>query len=248
MPFTALAVSPTQPLLAVSGRKQVVLFDAVSRTPLDALAFPEGEVFALQFSRDGKLLFAGGGVGGLSGKVVVYDVAAARRINELGDEPDDVLALAVNPDASMVALGGPGRVLEIFNVSDGKMLTRVQKHTDWILSVAFSPDGLLLASSDRFGAVQVWEADSGKEFHTLRGHVGAVHASAGWPIPIGSFQRERAGHFEFGTCTTAARRSNGMDRSVRSSPQPPMRAGESSAVVDRDELPPGIPRAKDCCK
>jgi WD40 repeat protein len=52
----------------------------------------------------------------------------------------------------------------------------LRMHTDWILSLAFSPEGLLLASGDRFGGLQVWETESGKEFHTLRGHVGAVSA------------------------------------------------------------------------
>src|SRR5262245_14821567 len=62
-PVTALAVSPIAPLVAVSGRKQVVLFEGSSQRPSKALAFPEGDIFVLQFSRGGDLLLAGGGVG-----------------------------------------------------------------------------------------------------------------------------------------------------------------------------------------
>src|SRR5262245_37831588 len=177
-PITALAISPTAPLVAVSGRKQVVLFEGASEKPAKALAFPEGDVFALQFSRDGSLLLAGGGVGGMSGKVVAFAVATGQRVFEVGDESDVVLALATSPDSSLVALGGPGRNVKVFRATDGQLVTTLRKHTDWILSLVYSPDGLLLASSDRFGTVQVWEAASGKEFHTLRGHVGPVHALA----------------------------------------------------------------------
>jgi hypothetical protein len=178
-PITALAVSPTAPLVAVSGRKQVVVFRWTDRSALKAFAFPEGDVFALRFSRDGELLVAGGGVGGLSGKVVGFEVATGKRLFELGDERDVVLALDISPDKSLVALGGPGRAVKIFRIAGGELLATLRKHTDWILSLAFSPEGLLLASGDRFGGLQIWEAESGKEFHTLRGHVGAVNA-LGW--------------------------------------------------------------------
>ena len=174
--ITALAVSPQAPLVAVSGRKQVVLFQWNDRSPLKAFAFPEGDVFALRFSRDGKVLVAGGGVGGLSGNVVGFDVATGKRLFELGDERDVVLALDISPDKSLVAMGGPGRSVKVFRIADGELTSTLRKHTDWILSLAFSPDSLLLASGDRFGGLQVWEAESGKEFHTLRGHVGAVNA------------------------------------------------------------------------
>jgi hypothetical protein len=155
-------------------------FQAGDRPRLSAFPFPEGDVFALRFSRDGEMLLAGGGTGGESGKVVAFDVATGKRRFELGDESDAVLALDISPDNQLVALGGPGRSVKIFRTADGALAATLRKHTDWILSLAFSPDGLLLASGDRFGGLQVWEAASGKEFHTLRGHVGAVPALA-WP-------------------------------------------------------------------
>ncbi len=178
-PITALAASPAAPLVALSGPKQVVLFRWTDRSPLKAFAFPEGDVFALRFSRDGKLLVAGGGVGGLSGRVVGFEVATGKRLFELGDERDAVLAVDISADKSLVALGGPGRAVKVFRTSDGELTATLRKHIDWILSLAFSPEGLLLASGDRFGGLQVWEAQSGKEFQTLRGHVGPVTA-LGW--------------------------------------------------------------------
>lgn len=173
---TALAISPSNGSIAVSGQQQVVVFDSGGKLPAKAFPFPEGEVFALRFSRDGELLLAGGGVGGESGKVVGIEVATGRRVFAVGAETDAVLGFDLSPDRSLVALGGPGKAVKIHQTADGKLISTLTKHTDWILSLAFSPDGLLLASADRFGGLQVWEAKTGKPFHALRGHVGAVNA------------------------------------------------------------------------
>lgn len=176
-PITALAVSPTAPIVAVSGSRQAVLFSLSDQKPARAFEFP-GEVFCLRFSRDGTVLVIAGGAGGLSGHVVGVEVASGKQLFDVGDEADAVLAVDLSPDKSLVALGGPGRTVKMLRTVDGQPTATLRKHTDWILSLAFSPDGLLLASGDRFGGLQVWEAESGHELHTLRGHVGAVHALA----------------------------------------------------------------------
>lgn len=176
---TALAVSPAAPLAAVAGHKQVLVYDLAANKLLGGLAFPEGEVHALRFSRDGSVLIAGGGVGGQSGQVVGFDTKTWVRLWAVGDEADAVLAADLSPDKTTVVLGGPGRVVKVVAVPDGKVRHTFRKPTDWVLSAAFSPDGLLVAAGDRFGGLTVWETKSGKEFATLRGHVKGVTA-LGW--------------------------------------------------------------------
>jgi hypothetical protein len=185
-PITALAVSPAAPLVAVSGKKQVLLFRLPVGELLGALAFPEGEVHVLRFSRDGRVLLAGGGIGGQSGKVVGFDTGSWQRAFEVGDEADVVLAADITPDRSKVVLGGPGRVVKVFSTADGKQLHAFRKPPDWVLSAAFSPEGLLVAAGDRFGGLYVWEAKSGKEFLTLRGHTKAVTGIA-WRADSNAF-------------------------------------------------------------
>lgn len=173
-PVTALAASPTGALLAVPGNKQVLLYELPAGKPVGALAFPEGEVHALRFSRDGKVLLAAGGVGGQSGAVVGIEVGTRKRLFALTDDADAVLAADISTDKTRVAFGGPGRVVKVASVPDGKVLHTFRKPTDWVLSVGFSPEGLLVAAGDRFGGLFVWETKSGKEFHVLRGHTKAV--------------------------------------------------------------------------
>lgn len=169
-----LAHSPWAPLAAVGGHRQVLLYDSQTRRLLGVLPFPEGNVEVLRFTRDGDLLLAGGGRGGQSGRVVVWDVKTGERVFEVGKEYDTVLAADISPDRSLIALGGPSKVLRVYNTADGELVYECKKHTDWVTAAAFSPDGVLLASGDRNGGLVVWEAPNGREFYDLRGHSGMI--------------------------------------------------------------------------
>ncbi len=182
----ALAASPWAPLLAVGGQKQVLLYHADTLELLGVLPFPEGLPTILRFSRNGELLMAGGGVGAKSGKVALWKIATGERIATVGAEVDQVLAADLSPDQTMVALGGPNRLVKFFNTKDGKLVYSNKKHTDWVTAVAYSPDGAYVASADRAGGIVVWEAATGAESITLPGHKTAVNALAFLPGLIAS--------------------------------------------------------------
>src|SRR5687768_2748750 len=140
---TALAASPWAPLVAVAGQKQISLYNTDTLQLLGVLPFPEGIPYVLRFSRSGTVLLAGGGRGGHSGSVVLFDVKTGKRIAKIGEELDAVLAADISNDHSMVALGGPSKIVRIFSTESGEQLFEIKKHTDWIYSVQFSPDGVL---------------------------------------------------------------------------------------------------------
>jgi hypothetical protein len=175
----SIATSPWAPLAAVCGQKQVLLYRTDTRQLAGVLPFPEGRPQVLQFSRNGSLLVGGGGRGGASGRVVVWNVATGRRVTELGEELDTVLAADISADQRLVALGGPQRVVRIYSTEAGERLHELRKHTDWIMAASFSPDGVLLATCDRSGGVVVWEAATGRDFLTLTGHTASV-TSVSW--------------------------------------------------------------------
>jgi mono/diheme cytochrome c family protein len=139
-PVTALAASPSAPLLAVAGHDRIYLHDLRSNKTLGALAFPEGIPDVLCFSRDGSTLLAAGGRSVQSGKVVLFDVRSGKRTAVIGQETDIVLAADLSADGKMVAIGGPSKVVKVFSAADGALLYQIKKHTDWITAVAFSPD------------------------------------------------------------------------------------------------------------
>jgi WD40 repeat protein len=171
---TAVAASPWAPLVALGGQKQVVLYHADTGELLGILPFPEGVPHVLKFSRSGSLLLCGGGRAGQHGLVVVYDVRTGERVFEVGDELDAVLAADINENHTLIALGGPSRVVRIYSTADGSLVQEIRKHTEWIYAIEFSPDGVLLATADRNGGMFVWEPDTGREYQNLKGHTGAI--------------------------------------------------------------------------
>ena len=172
--ITALTHSPWAPLAAVAGYKQVLLYNTQNQQLVGVLPFPEGIIEVLKFTLDGDLLLAGGGRGGQSGRVIVWDVKTGERLFEVGKEYDTVLAADISPDRSLVALGGPSKTLRVYNSSDGELVYECKKHTEWVTAVSFSPDGVLLASGDRNGGLIAWEAPNGREFYDLRNHTAMI--------------------------------------------------------------------------
>jgi WD40 repeat protein len=178
---TALAASPHGEVVALGGRRQVLLFHTGSLDLLGVLPFPEGVVRMVRFSRNAKLLLAAGGEAAKSGRVVVWDVATGERVAEVGDEFDEVLAADITADSRFVALGGPARVVRLLKTVDGSVAHEIRSHTDWVTALEFSPDGRKLASGDRAGNLLLRETRGGRDAGTLKGHTAAITAVAWRP-------------------------------------------------------------------
>ena len=169
----SIAGSPWAPLVALVAQKQVLLYNTNTLDLAAVLPFPEGFPAIVRFSHNGSLLIAGGGIGAKLGHVVIWDVVTGRRVTEIGDEFDTVLAADISPDQSLVALGGPSRLVKIFSASDGRMICKIKKHTDWVTALCFTPDGKQLISGDRAGGLSVWDTE-GHEMQSISAHAGAI--------------------------------------------------------------------------
>ena len=189
-PVTALASSPVSSLIAVPDGQRVLVYDWTDLSLQQVMEFP-GDVFALRFSRDGRILLAGGGTGGQAGLVTGWEVITGEKLFTVGSEPDVVLATDISPDGRLIALGGPAKIVRVYDSVSGQLLGEQKKHTDWILKLMFSHDGLLLASGDRFGTVLVSEAATAAEFAVLRGHTGPI---SGFHWAAESDQLTTSGH------------------------------------------------------
>ncbi|MBI3879706.1 MAG: hypothetical protein HY301_06540 [Verrucomicrobia bacterium] len=174
--ISAMVSSPWAPLLSVGSHKQIALYNTADLEYLGVIPFPEGFPHDLKFSRNGKLLLAGGGHGAKSGDVVVWDIAKGERVIAIGGEYDSVLAADISSDQKWIALGGPDRLVKIFDTKDGSLEHKIKKHTDWVTALEFSPDSKYLATGDRSGGVMMWEAASGQELFSLTGHKGPITA------------------------------------------------------------------------
>lgn len=173
----ALASSPWAPLIAITGQRQVLLYQTETLEVIGILPFDEGEPTSLSFTPDGRYLIVGGGTPGKSGVTVTFDITTGSRLLTVAKEFDSILAADIRPGFDIVATGGPSRLLKIWNTETGTLVKAVKKHTDWITALDLSVDGVLLASGDRNGGIWVWESETANEFHTLRGHQAAITAT-----------------------------------------------------------------------
>lgn len=162
--------SPWAPLVAVTGQRQILLYNSDTLELLGVLPFPYGQPETVSFHPSGKYLLAGGGIGGKSGTTITWDVTTGKEMMSMGKEFDSVLAADLRADLGGVALGGPSRLVKIWDTQAVEQIHSIKKHTDWVTALAYSHDGVLLATGDRGSGVQVWESATGIEFHSLRGH------------------------------------------------------------------------------
>ncbi len=176
LPVLSMDTSPWSPLLAVAGQEYIRLVNTETEEILGRLSFPEGIPNVIRFSRDGSVLMVAGGRPVESGKVVLFDVKTGRRLAEIGDELDAIIAADLSADHKLIALGGSGKVVKVYSTSDGKLQYKIEKHTDWITSIAFSPDGATLATADRAGGLHLWGAKQGGIRLSLLEHKAAIRA------------------------------------------------------------------------
>ena len=81
---SAMASAPWSPLVAIAGQKQVLLYHTETLNLMGVLPYPEGFIESLTFSRNGKLIVAGGGRGGKSGRVAAWEVESGKRLITMG--------------------------------------------------------------------------------------------------------------------------------------------------------------------
>lgn len=176
---TSIAASPWAPLIAVAGQRQISIYHSDSTRLLGILPFLEGVPQVLVFSRDGSKLLAAGGRGAAVGLAALYDVKTGSRLATIGDEYDTILAADFNAQQTLVAMGGPQKIVRVYSTSDETIAFEIRKHTDWITAIGFAPDGKTLLSADRNGGAFLWEADTGREIASLRGHSSEI-TSVSW--------------------------------------------------------------------
>ncbi len=171
----SLMTNPWSPFVAVSSPRQVLVYRTNDFALRGVIPFPEGQPESIRFSRNGSLMLIGGGKPGATGKVLVWDAVKGRRVAVVGDEVDSVLASDINPSQTLIALGGPKKIVRVFSI-DGELVYELTKHTEWITALQFSPDGNFLVTGDRNGGVHAWEAETGNEVLTLGGHKKSITA------------------------------------------------------------------------
>ncbi len=177
LPITALAFSPDGAWLAVSGYREVTLWNAADGTLVRRIKNVAERTFGLAFNPAGNLLAVAGGVPGQLGEVRLYDPAQGTLVRDLAAMSDVAQAVAFSPDGTKLAASSADRSIRIFDVAAGTQSVLIEDHADWVLAIAWSADGTKLVSASRDKTSKVFDATNGEAQVTYSGHGQTVNSA-----------------------------------------------------------------------
>jgi WD40 repeat protein len=171
-----LAWSPDGKILAAASPLGVWLYDPASpETQPRLLEGHTRDVLSVAFSPDGESLYSAsqdGTVkqwdpvsGGLK-KTVTYRQDFSDEVAGQDHTPD-IWAMAISPDAKLLATGADDGSLQLWSLSMGRREAVLEGHRSYINKLVFSPDSKLLASNDLNGGLFIWDAESGDQLAAL---------------------------------------------------------------------------------
>ena len=110
------------------------------------------------------------------GVVRLWDVNSGRMLRRLGDEPEQVMAVAISSDGHRVAAGGAlpsgAGFIHVWDAETGKPVWSTTEFAKEVLSIAFTQDGNELAAGGADGSVTIFDANSGTVAQSLADHKG----------------------------------------------------------------------------
>jgi eukaryotic-like serine/threonine-protein kinase len=173
----ALEVAPTNAEdVREAARKLIGSFGGKLHVPSTVLD-PSGQIGAVAWSADGKMIAAGR----LDGTIRLWAVHAADRHVDLVGHGARIRALDFSPDGRTLLSGSDDGTARLWNVVASRAVGAPLSHGAAVLSVNFSPDGQRALSGSVDGAAKLWEVSSGRPVREAiihRGGIGRVRFDA----------------------------------------------------------------------
>ncbi|HEC85376.1 MAG TPA: WD40 repeat domain-containing protein, partial [Thioploca sp.] len=149
---------------------------------------PEGKIYAMALSPDGRWLAAGGYPSRWG--IRLYNFASGQLVALLKGHTNVVLSLAFSPDNRFLVSGGGDSKAILWNLAEFKAtaLNSTAKakaldailsgHTDDIYAVAFTADSQRVVTGSFDHTLRLWQVSDGKLLATLTGHTDKVYSVA----------------------------------------------------------------------
>jgi WD40 repeat protein len=143
------------------GMYHVLFWDVASGKKVGELTGTGGNIFALAFAPNGKIL----ATAGADQNVRLWDVAGRSELRRCQGAKDIWGRLAFSADSKILAASNTHqRAVRLWDVATGRELRTIRSDTPRMHALVFSPDGKTLAtagSNDK--TIRLWEVATGKE-------------------------------------------------------------------------------------
>ena len=158
--------SPDGTRLVVGTDVGVWLYDVPNGKETALFTGHTGQVNALAFSTDGKILASGG----FNNPIIqLWDLETGRKLSTLTltEKYNVIAALAFAKNNTILINLGQSRELAHWDVNTGRKLADTSKVDHQYTAVAFSQDGGTLATGDKMGWIRLWDPTTGTQREML---------------------------------------------------------------------------------
>jgi WD40 repeat protein len=133
---------------------------------------PIRQVTSLVVSRDGKIVWVGGGDPGFDGQVVGVGVESLEIGKTFDLHADVISSLANSPDGKRIVAGSIDQEVGVLDLESG-LSSKLSGHSKAVTGVAWIDEGTVVSVAEDM-SVRVWDANERKLVRTMNQHVGAV--------------------------------------------------------------------------
>jgi WD40 repeat protein len=165
----AITYSPDGTQIASGDDKDIIIWDAKTKTQESVLKGHKQSVARLVYSPDGKVLASGA----WDGTVALWDIATGKKLKEMKVKAN-AEGLVFSPDGKILAESdGNTAGINLWDVETGKSLKGITLEKVYPDDLAFNMDGTLLAGPHG-GKIYVWDVKTSKVKYKLEGHKGII--------------------------------------------------------------------------
>lgn len=177
VPVSAVAFNQDGSELAVSGYREVTIWNATTGALLRRIKNVAERTQSLSYNPDGSLLAVAGGIPGQMGEVKLFRPADGTLVREVVSIGDVAYRAVFNPAGDKLAVAGADRAIRVFDVATGKQEILIEDHADWVVGLAWNHDGTRLVSASRDKTSKLFNAANGESLATYSGHGDSVFAA-----------------------------------------------------------------------